>query len=149
MPDVTSDAPTGSESMALGLALRLTTTEAGGRQTPLLGGSAAEVRFRYRPNWGLPGMEPPEQSGAPVLAFSKETTEPGDEVRAVIVPLFPQMLGEWRKVRVGDVLPMYEGHRVCGHGRVMWVRALPEGIREQDETTFRHWVSGPSDVLEP
>lgn len=94
-------------------------------------------------------MQPPEQSGAPVLGFSKEDIEPGDEVRAVIMPLFPQMLGEWKRVRVGDVLPMYEGQRVCAHGRVLWVRQLPSGWRDEDEAAFRQWVAGTSDVLEP
>ena len=135
--------------LALGLALRFTTTDEGGRTMVLPGGFGREVRFQYRPNWGLPGMEPPEQTGAPVLGFSKEGIAPGDEVRVVIVPPFPQMLSQWATVDLGDVLPMYEGLRVCGLGRVLWKRMLPEGLGDLEEDAFRRWLAGPTDVPEP
>lgn len=100
---------------ALGVELRLVTTANGGRKTPLAGG--LEGRFQYRPNWGLPGMVPPDQTGAAVFGFSRENIAPGEMARAVIVPPFPGMLPEWARVEPGTELPMYEGARVCGYGR--------------------------------
>ena len=96
-------------TFAFGVLLRLTTTQEGGRKTPLAGGHGDEARFRYKPNWGLPGMVAPDQSGAPVLGFDQTEVVPGDTVRVVIVPPFPGMIPEWAKVQPGDDLPMYEG----------------------------------------
>jgi hypothetical protein len=63
--------------------------------------------WTYRPNWGLPSMAPPEQSGAPVLAFSRDVVLPGESVHAVIVTLFPEMVAQWdREVTPGVSLPM-------------------------------------------
>ncbi|NTW38509.1 MAG: hypothetical protein HGA44_01265 [Cellulomonadaceae bacterium] len=134
---------------AFGVLLQLTTTAQGGRQTPLLGGAGPEARFAYRPNWGLPQMAPPEQTGAPVLAFSAQHIHPGDQVRVVIVPPYPQMLPEWSRVVIGDVLPMYEGSRVCGHGRVLWRRDTYLPVPEPDERRFRAWVLDPTTLAEP
>jgi hypothetical protein len=94
-------------------------------------------------------MTPPDQSGAPVLAFSRENIAPGEDVRLVIVPPFPQMVSEWSHVQVGDELPMYEGAQVCGHGRILWRRETSLPLTTDDETRFRDWVQGPDDVSEP
>jgi hypothetical protein len=88
-------------TFAFGVLLRLTSTAEGGRRAPVLGGSAAEVRFKYRPDWGLRGMVPPEQAGAPVLGFDRTPVHPGDTVRAVIVPLFPIVVDPSTAMRVG------------------------------------------------
>ncbi len=142
--------PVASESTyAYGVLLRLTTTAQGGRQTPLLGGAGRDARFQYRPNWGLPQMSAPEQTGAPVLAFSKANIHPGDEVRVVIVPPYPQMVSEWKQVAIGDVLPMYEGLRICGYGRVLWRRDTQLPVPEQDEERFRAWVLDSTAPGEP
>lgn len=133
-------------ALAFGLLLRLMTTEQGGRRTPLLGGSEPSVRFQYRPNWGLPHMGPPEQTGAPVLAFSKKDVRPGETVRVVIVPPYPQMVSEWARVDVGDELPMYEGLQVCARGTVRWRRNTRLPIPVDHEERFRAWVIDPANV---
>ena len=84
-----------------------------------------------------------------MLAFSQEPVAPGDEVRVVIVPPYPPMVPEWARVQVGDVLPMYEGARVCGHGRIVWRRDTILPLPAADEEAFRAWVIGPDDALEP
>jgi len=139
----------GESTYAFGMLVRLTPTSQGGRATPLLGGAGPEVRFTYRPNWGLPQMTPPDQTGAPVLAFSAQHILPGDQVRVVIVPPYPQMVAEWGQVAIGDALPMYEGSRVCGHGRVLWRRDTHLPVPEPDEQRFRTWVLDPSTPAEP
>lgn len=96
------------ETVAVGLELRLVPTDEDGRQAPLLGGSAQDNRFTYRPNWGLPGWAEGEQTAAPVLGFSRSDIRPGDTVRAVAVSLFPAELPAWRDVVVGDELRIYE-----------------------------------------
>lgn len=137
------------DTYAFGVLLRLTSTDQGGRRTALLGGSGPDVMFWYRPNWGLPEMTPPEQTGAPVLAFSREHIQPGEQAHAVIVPPFPQMMAEWSRVRVGDVLPMYEGARVCGHGQVLWRRDTHLPMSDQDAERFRAWVVDAASAPEP
>ena len=139
----------GELTYAFGVLLRLTTADQGGRQTPLLGGAGRDAKFEYRPNWGLPHMAAPEQTGAPVLAFSKGNIHPGDEVRVVIVPPYPQMVSEWSRVAIGDVLPMYEGPRVCGHGRVLWRRDTHLPMPDEDEERFRAWVLDHATPVEP
>jgi hypothetical protein len=134
----------GESTYAFGVLLRLTTTEQGGRTTGLAGGAEPEVTFQYRPNWGLPQMTPPEQTGAPVLAFSKADIRPGDDVHVVIVPPYPQMVPEWSHVSIGDVLPMYEGSRVCGHGLVLWRRDTGLPVPDDDAERFRAWVIDPA-----
>lgn len=137
-------------TFAFGVLLRLTSSDAGGRQTSLPGGDGPEVRFRYRPNWGLPGMTPPDQTGAPVLAFSRSDVAPGDEVRVVIVPPFPEMVPLWAEVQPGTELPMYEGVRVCGVGRVLWRTTTEWPLPEADEERFRGWLSAsPGDEDSP
>jgi hypothetical protein len=137
------------ETFAFGIRLRLTTTDEGGRRTPLAGGSDASVQFQYRPNWGLPDMTPPDQTGAPVLAFSREHILPGEEVRAVIVPIFPAMVPAWSHVQVGDTLPMYEGPRVCGRGLILWRRKIMLPSPEGGVAAFLAWVQGAEDAPEP
>ena len=136
-------------SFAFGLLLRLTTTAEGGRTTPLAGGRGTDTRFEYRPNWGLPGMTPPEQTGAPVLGFDQTSIAPGDTVRVVIVPPYPPMVQAWTQVQPGDDLPMYEGSRICGHGRVLWRRDTMLPLPETDEQRFRRWLVDGSEYGEP
>ena len=63
--------------LALGLELRLTTTDEGSRRRPI--GAAPEYpRLQDRPNWGLPGTTGADQVGAPVLCFGAFPLEPGD-----------------------------------------------------------------------
>lgn len=59
-------------TVAFGVQPHLVETADGGRTTALLGGNDPAPRFKYRPNWGLPGKMPPDQTGAPVLGFSRE-----------------------------------------------------------------------------
>jgi hypothetical protein len=139
----------GASTYAFGVHLRLTTTEEGGRSAPLLGGAGPGSRCRYRPNWGLPWMTPPEQTGAPVLGFSGENIHPGADARVVIVPPYPGMVPEWSRVAVGAVLAMYEGPRVCGHGRVLWRRETQLPMPVCDEDRFRAWVMDPAAPHEP
>lgn len=49
-------------AIALGIDLHLTPATEGGRSLPLL--NLSDRTSIYRPNWGLPSMTPPEQSGA-------------------------------------------------------------------------------------
>lgn len=119
-------------TLAVGIDLTLVRTEDGGRAGPVL--SVPGKSWSYRPNWGLPSTTPPEQRGAPVLGFSRSEVWPGESARAVIIPLFPEVVPRWRaEVVPGVLLPMYEGGRVCGYGRVLWVgettRPLPRKMK--------------------
>lgn len=133
--------------MAFGVDLRLTPTKYGGRTAPLIDSPAAQ--FSYRPNWGLPSMSPPdEQTGAPVLAFSRDVVLPGESAYAVIVPPFPQMVGQWDlEVQPGVVLPMYEGARVCGHGTVIWRTNITLPLDQAVEQRLRAWLTDPDTPL--
>ena len=62
-------------AIALGIDLHVTPATEGGRSTPLL--NLADRTWVYRPNWGLPSMTPPDQSGAPVFAFSRDRVAQG------------------------------------------------------------------------
>jgi hypothetical protein len=128
------------DTFAFGIDLRLTTTAEGGRRRPLLGGADREHRFNYRPNWGLPGMTPPGQTGAPVFGFSRENIAPGESCRAVIVAFFPAELLRWASVGERTDLPMYEGTRVCGMGRVRWRAETELPVPPADETRFLRWL---------
>jgi hypothetical protein len=87
-------------------------------------------------------MTPPEQTGAPVLAFSLPKVHPGETARAVIMPIFPEIIPRWRcEVVVGVVLPMYEGTRVVGHGAVLWVAETRLPLPAADEARFTRWLS--------
>jgi hypothetical protein len=81
-------------------------------------------------------MTPPDQTGAPVLGFSRENVAPGEIVRVVIVPFFPAMVRQWSTVDVGTELPMYEGAMVCGLGRVLWREDTRLPIPPDDEARF-------------
>ena len=128
-------------SLAFGIELCLVTENDGGRSSPLLGGTAPETQFRYRPNWGLPGMRPPDQSGAPVLGFSRENIAPGDTVHAVIVAAFFDRVPLWSSVDEGCVLPMYEGPRTVGTGRVLWRRDTSWPLPDNDRDSFLTWLA--------
>ncbi|MDO6144561.1 hypothetical protein [Paenarthrobacter aurescens] len=110
-----------------------------GRHHPLPGGSSPERRFTYRPNWGLPGWPDGEQTAAPVLGFSRANLHPGESVRAVIVPLFPEAVPAWSEVLPDDELRMYEGLRLCGVGTVLWAEqaTLPMPDDEQEQLLCR------------
>ena len=136
-------------TFAFGVLLRLTSTAEGGRETAIRGGWEDEAWFSYRPNWGLPGMVPPAQSGAPILGFDQEQLAPGDTARVVIVPLFPSMVPVWAEVEPGSDLPMYEGARVCGHGRVLWRRTTEWPLPTSDEARFHQWLVEGSEYSEP
>jgi hypothetical protein len=89
-------------------------------------------------------MTPPEQTGAPVLAFSRPEVLPGERALAVIMPVFPAITPRWRREVVpGVILPMYEGSRVCGHGRVIWVGETRLPLADEDEARFVHWLEPP------
>jgi hypothetical protein len=128
---------------AFGVELRLTPSADGGRLTPLLDGSGSDRRFHYRPNWGLPGMIPPEQTGAPVLAFSREQIAPGEACRAVIVAMFPSQVPRWAEVTVGTDLPLYEGSHVRGVGHVVWRAETKFPVPDEDESRFLAWLAEP------
>lgn len=131
--------------MALALDLHVVSSEEGGRQTPLLGGSGPEGRFSYRPNWGLPGWADGEQTAGPVLGFSRLNIRPGEDARAVIVPLFFEQVPAWHEVGPGSVLRMYEGSRVCGRAVVVWVVPVTWPIPHEQEDRLIQWLSQPSD----
>ncbi|ONI68027.1 hypothetical protein BWI15_33780 [Kribbella sp. ALI-6-A] len=129
-------------TFAIGVDLRFVSTADGGRATPLRGGSAPEHRFSYRPNWGLPGWGDGEQTAGPVLGFSAVDIQPGDTVRAVLVPTIPDHLAGWRAVRPGDVLRMYEGPRICGFGTVAWVEPATWPMPADEREHFTGWLLG-------
>lgn len=111
--------------MFVGLDLRFTSPDEGGRTTPLV---TSGERFAYRPDWLLPGATLPDLSGAPVLAFSTETGTVGPVERAVIRNFNPEATPRWRRLVIGDTIKMHEGSRVCGRGTVKWLgetRAWP------------------------
>ena len=122
--------------LAIGLDLRLLTTGEGGRRTPV----RLDIPFQYRPNWGLVGMPDREQVGAPVFCASSVEVTPGSSARAVIIPLFEGSLPQWRSVRVGDELRMYEGSRICGLGAVQWVEPARLPLPPDDDARFRVWT---------
>jgi hypothetical protein len=133
-------------AIAFGIDLHLTPTAEGGRSTPLL--NLPDRRWTYRPNWGLPSMIPPDQSGAPVLAFSRDQVLPGESVHAVIATVFPEMVDQWNlEVEPGVVLPMYEGARVCGHGTVIWRTNITLPMDESEERPFLRWLDDPAAPL--
>lgn len=130
-------------AIAFGIDLHLTSTAEGGRSEPLL--NVRDRMWSYRPNWGLPSMTPPEQSGTPVLAFSRDVVQPGENVRAVIVTVFPGMVAQWdREVAPGTTLPMYEGERVFGHDTVIWRSEVVLPLPEHDEQRLMAWLADPA-----
>jgi hypothetical protein len=134
------------DGYALGVDLQVVATEDGGRTKPI--GIADEYPpMQYRPNWGLPGMAPPEQTGAPVVCFGSYPVLPGDTLRAVIIPMFPDRVGAWSFVEVGDPLLMYEGSRVCGRATVRWVRRSQHPVPESDQARFCDWAGGGPDPV--
>lgn len=130
-------------TVAIGIDLDLVPLDAGGRGTALLGGCAREDRFTYRPNWGLPGWADGDQTAGPVLGFSRTNIRPGDHVRAILVPLFVGQVPGWLDVEPGDVLRMYEGARVCGHGHVRWIKAATWHMPEDQQEHLVGWLSQP------
>lgn len=131
---------TGEAWIALGITLRLLTTAEGGRTKDVGVPGSVYERFRYRPNWGLPGMSGTDQVGAFVLWLSPFPLGRGHTAGAAIVPLDPGSLPLWKQVHVGDELRMFEGPRVCGRATVdkVWVTAVP--LPEADSGRFIEWV---------
>lgn len=132
-------------TLAIGVNLHLVPTAEGGRQTPLLGGCAPENRFRYRPNWGLPGWADGEQTAGLVFGFSRVNIQPGEDARAVLVALFPEQVPAWRDVQPGDQLRMYEGSRTCGRGVVCWVEPATWAMPDEEQQHFARWLSNAQD----
>lgn len=95
--------------------------------------------FQYRPDWALP-RGPKGLTAAPVVGFSRLPVAPGETVRAVITPLWPQSLPVWRAVQVGDVLRMREGARVCGLGTVLHIRDVVLPLAEGEVAAIRAWL---------
>lgn len=110
--------------------------------TPLLGGCELRRRFTYRPDWGLPGWVDGDQTGAPVLGFSRSDIQPGGDVRAIIVPPFPGAIPSWQDVAAGDELRMYEGPRICGHAIVAWTEPATWPMPEDDGDHLAGWLAG-------
>lgn len=129
-------------TVALGIDLHLVPTTEGGRRTPLVGGCAPPDRFTYRPNWGLPRWPDGDQTAAPVLGFSRVGIQPGDDVRAVIVPLFAVEVPGWHSVVVGDELRMYEGARVCGRAVVARVERATWPMPNDQQDRLAGWLVG-------
>jgi hypothetical protein len=136
---VTDEQAEPTARVVCGIELTLVATEDGGRQTALLGGAGPGFEFQYRPNWGLPGMTPPEQSGAMVYGFSRQDVTPGSSCRAVIVQLVPATV-QWQQVHEGLTLPCYEGNRVVANGHVRW-REDVEDITDVDKIRWLAWLT--------
>ena len=105
MTPVPADDSASDPWLAIGLDLTLVPTAEGGRSAPV----RFDTPLGYRPNWGLPGMTGTGQTGAPVLCCSATVLTPGDNARAVIIPLADAHLVEWRLLGQGDKLRMFEG----------------------------------------
>lgn len=129
-------------TLVLGINLHLVSTADGGRRTALAGGCELGDRFTYRPNWGLPGWADGEQTGAPVLGFSRSGIQPGDDARAVIVPMYPAEVPAWHDVEVGEALRMYEGSRICGRAVVVWTEPATWRMPKDDEARLVRWLTG-------
>jgi hypothetical protein len=130
-----------SDTLAFGVIVEFRSSENGGRLTPLLGGHAVDDRFTFRPNWGLPAMIPPEQTGAVVFGFDRSPINPGDTARAVIVVPYPEMVSQWTdQVTVGTRLPVYEGSRVFAEAIVeeRWPVRMP--LSEADASRLDAWL---------
>jgi hypothetical protein len=121
----------------LGVRLRLTTTEEGGRDREL--GPFGDRTLQYRPNWGFRGLDHPrEQAGAPVLCWARDRVGLGETVRAVIAPMFPEA---WVDVGQRSELVMYEGARAWGQATVIW-RRQPDRwpLDDSDLQPLRAWA---------
>ena len=138
--------------LAIGVTLELLTTEEGGRTRPI--GDSDYPPGGYRPNWGLPGMTPPQQTGGPVLCFEHIPVAPGDTLRAVIVPMFPDDVPAWRELVAGDALLMYDGTRIHGRAAVAWsvdtvncppprgTPVMQTRLSDDDLKSFDAWAKG-------
>jgi len=139
-----ADGP-GEPWLAIGLSLTLVPTAAGGRQTPLL---LAEP-FRYRPNWGLPGMTGTEQTGAPVLCSSASVLAPGGSARVVVIPLTDAYMTAWCLLNQGDQLRMFEGPQICGNATVQWTQSITVPVPAADQARFLGWANSSDDQPGP
>ena len=123
-----------------GIDLTLRSTETGGRSKPL--GAVPYKRYQYRPNWTLPSMTFPDQTGAPVLCFGSLPLFPGGTSRAVIVPLVDLSLPLWNEVLVGDEIILCEGARDCGSATVVWIVISERPLPLEHESSFCEWAEG-------
>jgi hypothetical protein len=104
------------------------------------------MSYEYRPNWGFDGLGlGPAQTGAPVFSWAQEIVHPGDRVRAVMVPMFPEL---WTGVDLGSRLTMYEGQRLCGRASVLWRTTTGWPVGEEDYGRFDAWTRPHSDGVE-
>lgn len=124
--------------LAVGVELTVLTTAEGGRHNPIGGDGYPPCGYRH--NWGLPGMTPPAQTGAPVQCFGHDPVELGDTVGAVLIPMFPDDVPGWHDLRGGEVLPMYEGSRVCGRATVIWIEEVALPLPATDAARFAEWA---------
>lgn len=139
-------------TLAIGIDLHFVSAADGGRISLLGGGNLSENRFRYRPNWGLPDRADGEQSAGPILGFSRTDVSPGEDVRAILVPLFVEKVPAWRNVHVGDGLRMYEGWQICGRAIVQWIEPTTWPMGNKDQERFVEWLTSddapsPADLL--
>jgi hypothetical protein len=58
-----------------------------------------------------------------------------------LVPLFLDHAPGWREVGENDVLRMYEGARICGHGYVRWVEPATWHMPEQEQDRLAEWLA--------
>lgn len=89
-----------------------------------------------------------------MLCFGHVPAAPGDRLRAVIVPMFPDEVAGWRDLVAGDALVMYEGTRIYGRATVVWATEIgntapPRGtpvmgnrISDDHLTRFESWARG-------
>jgi hypothetical protein len=138
---VPADDSPGGPWLAVGLDLTLVTTAHGGRCAPV----RLDTPLGYRPNWGLPGMTGTDQTGAPVLCSCASVVAPGASARVVIIPLTGAHLAQWRLLGQGDMLRMFEGPRVCGHGIVRWTENTRRPVPPADQARFCGWTNSGDD----
>ncbi|WP_152365250.1 hypothetical protein [Microlunatus speluncae] len=129
-------------TVALGLLLWLHSAGEGGRLRSIV--SHRTDRFRYRPNWCLAGMTPPDQTGAPVFGFDREVIHPGGHpAKAVIVVPFAEQVPLWRdRAPAGAQLVLYEGPRRHGVARVIWQAPAHWPVGDDEAPTFAGWLDG-------
>lgn len=74
------------------------------------------------------------------VGFSREDIHPREAARAVLMPLIPDRVPEWRDVRPGDTVRMYEGSRICGHGIVVWAEPTTWSMCDDEQQRLAQWL---------
>jgi uncharacterized protein DUF5063 len=110
------------DRLTLTASLRLTSTDAGGRKTP--------IRSNYRPTFdlGLSWMGKPAVNDGRITLIDQDELAPGTEGLVRIQPMFSEF---WATVREGAVVLVQEGARVVGHVTVEKV-LFAEGFTPDD-----------------